>query len=153
MSEIEDYFTGNQILSLTKKPKIFIYDCCRGNNYSYVCDNVYKSTHNQPNQRLNKDSNFIKIHATTTGHKVSDRKKQGSFLTQSIEKIFFPKPNIVITDKCMDYSKYKENILNLNLFEMFRLIKYETEKCCGGWQCMEYVSTQNSAIYLQKYQP
>ena len=110
MSEIEAHFNGIQMKSFIKKPKIFIYDCCRGNNNSYVIENVnlnennnnnncnerivYKTSNvNQPNDDLHKDSNVIKIYATTKGHKTADRSKKGSHLTESIEKIFFKPKN------------------------------------------------------------
>ena len=147
MYEIENYFNGLQVFKLKENPKIFIYDCCRGRERSNLIENrniVYKSGLNTTNNPglTHKDNNYTKIYATTKEHKVSDRPKLGSFLTQSIAKIFLTQNE--------KYTKYRENIHNIRLYDMFQKIKCETENSCGNWQCMEYVSTAKYPIFFKK---
>ena len=186
MSEIEEMFDGGDtnLKILQKQPKIFIYDCCRGNNMPLIVESHdTRGGHALKNKELfnrNAKCNFIKIYATTEGLPVTERSQKGSHLTASIEKIFLQKNNknnnnsdinndkynteeikeeeIETGDrenmriKSIDYGLNIENTMSLELFKMWQLIKYETEKSSEGYQCVQYVTTQTGSVFLQKYQ-
>ena len=141
--DIEGFFDGAYNPAFITMPKIFIYDCCRGSRQGDAIEVNYNLKGNRPrNNCLHKDSNKIRIYATTKGYTTPDTEK-GSFLTQSIHHMFFEQ------NASNNYSERRENILKLNVFEMWGLIKYETEKISKGYQCVQYVTTQNSKVFLK----
>ena len=173
--EIEEQFDGIAIPAFIEKPKIFIYDCCRRSTSSKVIEiqpNVpqrLKAKNAPKNKSIHHQSNKICIYATTKYHTTPDR-DDGSHLSQSIYDIFLnnEKNNIRNNNDSNNNNKknnhknqsksdinYIENrkiINNLSIYEIWQLIKYETEKKSTGSQCVQYVSTQNSAVYLRKQQ-
>ena len=149
--KIEECFDGANISRFANKHKIFIYDCCRGFESPKGPPN---NLQNIKNKNIHKDSNKISIYATTKNYKTPDT-EHGSYLTQSIYRIFYGNnkdPNIKENKKQegVNYAANFESILKLSVFQLWQLIKYETEKQSHGYECVHYVSTQNGTVYLQK---
>ena len=105
LKRLFEYFNGNSCHYLIDKPKIFIIDCCRGNNVSQpaAADNDskddQKKTENekivlkQSDKSLNDlyfhcDSNFCFIFANTEGYATADGSKNGGFLIRNVKKVF-----------------------------------------------------------------
>ena len=100
-------FDGDKCNHLISKPKIMIYDCCRGRNIAQTMQNPYstnlaiKKTRGAWNdEHYHKNSGFATIFANFTGDKVNDQECDGS-LTRAIEQVF-ENPNQISTFSLRD---------------------------------------------------
>ena len=100
IQEIINIFDGEQCVQLRNKPKIMIYDCCRGGKASQTFLNECEYKENNQNEKMMKtkgnhwydnmyhvNSGLATIFANFAGYAVNDT-SVGGHLTRSIEKIF-----------------------------------------------------------------
>ena len=98
-------FDGEKSSYLINKPKIMIYDCCRGKNIAQSIKDVnpiatnlvkpQKTRGDWYDEYYHKNSGFATIFANFTGDKVNDS-EYGGCLTRAIEQVF-EDPNQILT--------------------------------------------------------
>ena len=103
-SHLMKIFDGDKCNTLINKPKIMIYDCCRGGNIAQTIKSVKpqkaRGDDDWYDEYYHKNSGFATIFANFTGDKVNDQKCGGS-LTRSIEQVF-ENPNQISTFSLRD---------------------------------------------------
>ena len=91
LKKIYKIFDSENCMVLTSKPKVMIFDCCRGNGISDAVDldrNNTKGGGEWVNEQFHVDSGIATIFGNTMSYSVMDDTKRGGCLTRAIEVVF-----------------------------------------------------------------